>query len=217
MRSLTVALTVLAVAAATRPAGACWDGDAASVGSVSMIYGSHARWDPAVVIERARWLDRIDRALPPGSAVLIDSITASCTDGPCDDFFTRHGESELPAVLRDVRRAFPHVKPRPSTTVSPLTIQIFAGDAPAARAVADRIAASEAHGAWHGFYEAGGFPNDNSPAHMLRADTARFGAVHRVVVGAFLTRADADTALRSLSAAGFHGFVRPLAGAGAPS
>lgn len=217
MRLLPVALAALAVTAATRPAGACWDGDAASVGGVSMIYGSHADWEPAVVIERARWLGRIDRALPPDTDLIVDNISAVCTGDPCGGFESHHGENALAAVLRDVRRAFPRVKPRPATTTAPLTIQIFAGDAPAARAIADRVAAADDHSAWHGFYEAGGFPADNSPAHVLRAHSAHFGAVHRVVVGAFLTRAGADAVLRSLAAAGFHGFVRPLAGAGAPA
>lgn len=77
----------------------------------------------------------------------------------------------------------------------------------AERRGADALAAqvSSRDEAEHGFLEAGGFPADNPEAHVVTIASAR--ELHRVYVGAFVDRGEAEALAASL---GERAFVRAL-------
>jgi cell division septation protein DedD len=63
----------------------------------------------------------------------------------------------------------------------------------------------------HGFITVGGFPAYNPTAHVVLGKDAAGSPAHRVFVGAFLSRGDADRVEASVrKALGIKGFVRPL-------
>lgn len=202
------------LSATARDAAACWDGWLAVLGGVEIRRGlAVAAWDPDHARQAARWGTRINALLPPGAALSIDWNEASCGSdkGACGGVTTFAGSSEdLPATFRAVAKAFKVREPetRKARALEPelYTVQIFAGSVRGARAVKDRVADREV--GEQGFFQEGGFPAGNSTAHVLRDPAAR--GPHRVIVGTFLSRKEADAARAGLRAQGFGGYVRTL-------
>ncbi|APR81570.1 Hypothetical protein A7982_06919 [Minicystis rosea] len=194
-----------------RPAAACWDGYAASVGNVSIQRSvDPAAWSPDDAREAARWGARIDALLPRGAELAVEHGAITCTSatGACASFEPLSlPNDDLPSVFRAVAKAFrvPPARVQSARAIEPelYTVQVFAGTASGARAAKQRVMDSDAGS--HGFFVEGGFPAMNDTAHVLRED-----GVHRAVVGLFLSKADAVAALADLRAKGIHGFVREL-------
>jgi hypothetical protein len=135
--------------------------------------------------------------------------TCTSTNGACGSFTSLPmGSEDLPAVFRAVAQAFgvkPDAVQKASSLDPPLyTVQIFAGSERGAREVKARVADLEV--AVPSFFEEGGFPATNEFVHVMRDNSGP----HRVIVGVFLDRKDADETLAGLRAKGFRGFVRDL-------
>ena len=78
-----------------------------------------------------------------------------------------------------------------------------------ADAFAERINRSSAGD--DGFYTAGGFPASNPRAHVVGGRDAHGHPIHRVLMGAFLTRPEAVAAKAELKKElGIEGFARTL-------
>ncbi|MDI1477233.1 SPOR domain-containing protein [Polyangium sp. y55x31] len=197
---------------AARPAAACWEGYAATVGPVGILRGiESASWNPAHVREAARWGTRIEAIVPQGAEVSIEfgEITCSSKTGACGSFSTLSMEpDDLPAIFRAVAQAF-GAKPaavRKASKLEPTlyTVQIFAGSERGARRMKARVANLDID--TQGFFTEGGFPARNDPAHVIRDASGP----HRVIFDVFLDRDEADDALAELRAKGIRGFVREL-------
>jgi hypothetical protein len=201
-------------------AHACWDGHRAAVRRVTLSIPGDRRWTPEEARAAAVWGARIDALLPPGTVLdAFGGYAELCTDqhGGCGatmaeirwdgvrlaDLFAKVA-SATGASKAIVRRAR-------MLGAQPLTVQVLAARSEAnAKAFASRINAAGAAGI-DGYFEAGGFPATNPSAHVLAAVDAKGNAVYRVVVGAFLTKADADAARAELyRSAGVDGFARAL-------
>lgn len=186
---------ILLSAAMPRPASACWDGTRIETPRLMMM-GPDARWRPERAREVAKWAPRVDALLAEidlSAAIYWDVIELS--DGT--HIPIRHQSLERAfieiarhrGVSRDVRR-------RALAAPRGLTVQVAATRD---RARADALAArlnDENHpdgpaGA-HGMYEAGGFPSVNDTAHVVTELDASGREVHRVIVGTFLDRAEAE-------------------------
>lgn len=217
LRPFSAAIAVAAAAlalVAPRDAAACFDGYTAAIGKVSLMRSLPvASWSPDDARHVARWGARIDALVPAGAHLDVISSYVSCTSasGACGSV------TEIDAGSADLRRLFQEVGTafgaspgalRAAQRIEPAlyTVQIFAGSERGAKAMKKRVADLGA-GA-HGFYEAGGFPSVNDTAHVLRDSTS--GALHRVVVGVFLSKADAEAALAEMRAQGLTGFTRDL-------
>jgi len=202
------------------PARACWDGYKGRSPSVSMcVMTGPARWSPETARELADWLVRIAALVPPGhEAEACELSVHVCEEGSSERCLgsARWERETYWAYFRNVARI---VKAKPAAVraalqrrATPLTVQVAVGyDERGARALATRL--NRTHPADHGFYEAGAFPSDDSKdvVHVV-ADRDDEGApIFRVVVGAYLTRAEAKATVARLRAdAGVRGFVRPL-------
>ncbi|MDI1433678.1 hypothetical protein QHF89_29535 [Polyangium sorediatum] len=199
---------------ATRDAAACWDGWYAEIGGVDIRRVLDvAEWNPEHARESARWGARIHALLPPGAALSIEWDEATCESdqGACGAVTTiAAGSEDLPAAFRAVAKVFqvPAAKVRKARALEPTlyTVQIFAGSKRRALAVKGHVAALDA--GEHGFFVEGGFPATKQTAHVLRDPEAR--GPHRVIVGTFLRRKEAEAALVGLRAKGFGGYVRTL-------
>jgi hypothetical protein len=197
--------------------------DSESIGklSVSVATGEDATWDPTEIREVALWGSRIDALLPAGTH--LDSELGTITfcktlpDGTCGASLADipYGNEPLPALFGQtaiLTHASPAAIRRAMTlTVAPLTVQVFASKSPGrAGAVASAIDAADEAGD-SGFINVGGFPANNPTAHVVAGIDAAGKPIHRVLVGAFLARADAAAAeARVRKALGLKGFVRPL-------
>jgi hypothetical protein len=220
--ALLAALPALAFASfvATPRAQACWDGYSAFIGRVSLSVPDDASWSPPLAREVALWGSRIDALLPRGTRLDSElgstSYCATGADGLCsealvdlpgsvDDLPTLFGKTALltRASPREIRRIM-------ALTVAVLTVQVFASKS--GRRAGALAAAIDAAGAGdHGFINVGGFPASNPTAHVIAGKDASGASIHRVVVGAFLTRGDAAIAEAGVrKALGLAGFVRPL-------
>ncbi len=216
---LVVAAT--AGVAGPSPAEACYDGYEANVRKASASVGDDARWDPDVARSVATWLTRIDALLPDGVSVIVYPWGVECEGPACAEAHhdVKGGFATAFAVTaRNVGASPGTVRRARALGSEPVTIQVYAGAWQSARALAARIGEQQPEdAAWTGFYDAGGFPAFRPAAHVVRATLPDGSVVHRVVVGAFLTVADAQGAQASLSAAtGLQSFVRPLADVGRP-
>jgi hypothetical protein len=224
--SAALALSVLATVLVALPsaAHACWDGYAGEIPHVSVGMQAGSRtWSPDTARELAQWLVRIDALRPQGHSVSAwDGAVRVCEErsGPratsClgDDHWDRWDGRTFWSMFRAVALAVGAkpvaVRAALQRKATPFTVQVAVGyDERGARALARRF--NQTHPADHGFYEAGGFPADNDVVHVM-ADRDDEGApIFRVVVGAYLTRAEAQaTVVRVRAAAGLQGFVRPL-------
>lgn len=214
-RLLSLALAALTLAPA--PAHACWTGLAANTEGVELQFmGSLAgTWDPARMQSIATWLARIDAIAPDDLFINADRRRFTMLCGDCTPADNLRWDGEL-ATLFD--RIADHLDVDARTrraalklTAPAYTVQVASF---ADRADADSVALSLNQGedgvTAHGFVEIGGHPSFNDSAHVVTVD--RDGApVHRVFVGAFLSRADAEAAQAEIhESAGLRGFVRTL-------
>jgi hypothetical protein len=187
---------------------------------VSLSVAADDAWSPALVRDVALWGTRIDALLPAGTQLEseLGSVTFCKTlpDGACGDVVNElpYCADELPTLFgkmavvthgrgREIRRIM-------ALTVSVLTVQVFASKSESrASAVA---AAIDPEGAGEsGFITVGGFPANNASAHVVASKDAVGSPIHRVFVGAFLSRGDAVRVEASVrKALGIKGFVRPL-------
>jgi hypothetical protein len=174
-------------------------------------------WTPARARELADWLVRVEALVPPGHVATACEFTidvckagssSSCVGGERWERQTYWGFFRTVARLVKAKPAV--VRAALQKQATPFTVQVAVGyDAAGARALARRL--NRTPPAEHGFYEAGGFPAQNDAVHVI-ADRDDEGApIYRVVVGAYLTRAEARaTAAKLRTAAGLRSFVRPL-------
>ncbi|MFK7999931.1 MAG: SPOR domain-containing protein [Polyangiales bacterium] len=194
---------------------ACWDGYAAVYGNVT-VQGGDTEWSPENARELAIWLPRLNALVGEeplevvfGSAYVRDA-EIEYPRGRFDLLFARVArklELERPARRAAMRVGF-----------EALTVQVGATrDRASAEALADRLMQSDpgyttgTFAAAHGFYEAGGFPADNSSVHVIESTDARGVPVFRVVVGAFLTTDVAqDVAAAMRRTHGTSAYVRRL-------
>jgi hypothetical protein len=208
-RALLAPALALAAFIAPRDAAACYDGWVAKVGDVSLVRAmAVGQWTPDHARHAARWGTRLDELLPAGAELEVTNTEAFCS-GACGSVSTiAAGTDDLPKLFREAARAF-HVPPKrvraaASAEAETFTVQLFAGSARGASAMKKRVVDAEA--GEHGFFDEGGFPASNDPAHVIR--DAR--GVHRTIVGVFLSREAAEDARAALIAKGFRGFVREL-------
>jgi hypothetical protein len=177
-------------------------------------------WSPGMIREIALWGARIDALLPAGTR--LDSELGTITfcktlpDGACGESVAElpYGDGELPSLFGTIavltHGSSNEIRRIMALTLAPLTVQTFASRS---ERRADAVAASiDAAGAGeHGFITVGGFPAYNSTAHVVAGKDAAGSPVHRVFVGAFLSRGDAAAVEASMrKALGIKGFVRPL-------
>lgn len=206
IRKLAVALTLVLSLFVAQPARACWDGFHANVGHVVEM-GGDTEWDLASIQLRATWLGRIDALLPtPGSVVIEHGYVTVEANGVTHDLEWRDGRyvSLFRAVALAVGASPADVQRARSVSTPVYVVQSGAFlDAPLARTEARAI--SDRDDVEHGFLEAGGFPADNPEAHVVTIQAAR--QLHRVYVGAFVDRAEADALAARL---GHGAFVRAV-------
>jgi hypothetical protein len=213
-----LAALALPLSASTR-AHACWDGYFATVHRVAVAVPGGA-WSPEAVRAAALWGIRIDALLPAGTLVesyhgLADLCVAG-KDGACGltlaELTWEDGKlSDLFAKVAVATGATPaRVKRARALGATPLSFQVFATRSEArAEAFAGRI--NDADAGVNGFYSAGGFPGRQPTAHVVSGIDARGRTVFRVVMGAFLSRAEAVAGGAELTKeTGIAGFVRPL-------
>lgn len=220
--ALLVALPSLAFASlvAAPRAQACWDGYSAFVGRVSLSVPDDAEWSPPLAREVALWGSRIDALLPPGTR--LDSELGSVTyckmgaDGQCSESLAEppYGVDPLPTLFGKTalltHASSKQISRIMALTVAPLTVQVFASKS-ASRAEALAASIDAAGAGDHGFMNVGGFPANNPTAHVVAGKDASGAPIHRVLVGAFLSRSDAAAAEGNVrKALGLKGFVRPL-------
>jgi hypothetical protein len=204
--ALALPVALLLLSATAHP---CWDGYAARIGGLTIQGGNDpARWSPDQARHVARWGTRIAALLPRGAEVLLDGNGTSCQGAACGALAASGATSQrLPEAFDRIARArnVPPAARRSAQRSSPevFTVQVFAGSHAGARRTKARVLALGE--GFYGFYEAGGFPATNDDAHVLRD-----GAIHRVVVGTYLDRSEADRARRALATKGLRGFVRAL-------
>ncbi|MCA9607367.1 MAG: SPOR domain-containing protein [Myxococcales bacterium] len=208
-RLLFVVIAVLATLSAASPAFACWDGFVAESPNV-ILMGRQTRWDVGRARALARYLPQIEALLARHDAsaeVYFGAVELSSRE--TDLGTARYTDGRIGELFTSIAHAL-HESPRSTAALGrpALTVQVGATRSLAqAEALAQRV--HDAGRGSHGIYQAGGFPADNNPAHVLEADDAR-GPVFRVVVGTFLDRADADRTLEDLREGGFQGYVREL-------
>lgn len=219
MRTLALSLFLAAITLPSTPAAACWDGHLAVVGGVTMSSGGTS-WSPERARELATWLSRIDALLSAGATLDIQfGYARLCSggdrtgeEGTCTEW--QWDERSLAALFRDVaqrtRASEDLVRTARATRRDVHVIQIAAfRDRAQAEALAVRLADTGI--GEHGFYQAGGFPADNPVAHVLTMADASGRAVHRVVVGAFVERSQAERVREALDGElGVRGIVRAL-------
>ncbi len=185
---------------------ACWDGFSAHVGNVNES-GDDTTWDETTLRHHAEWLGRINALLPDNATVFSDHGFVMLTiDGQDREFTWNDGHyrtlfdtvaSSVGASKRHIQRAL-----RADTPVYVVQSGAFINES-SARKQAEAI--SQGDVAEHGFFAAGGFPADNPEAHVVTISAAR--QLHRVYVGAFVNRGEAESLAKRL---GRGAFVREL-------
>jgi len=185
---------------------ACWDGFYAQVGNVNET-GDDTTWDEATLQHHAKWLGRINALLPKNTTVFSDHGFVTLTIDGQDREFTwddRHYRTLFDSVAHNVgaskidrQRAL-----LADTRIYVVQTGAFISES-RARKLAEAI--SQDDNAEHGFFQAGGFPADNPEAHVVTSTTRR--KLHRVYVGAFVNRGEAESLSKRL---GRGAFVREL-------
>lgn len=217
LASIVASVLVVLLAATVSPssARACWDGYAAVYGNVT-VQGGDTEWSPENARELAIWLPRLNALVGEeplevsfGSAYIRDA-EIEYPQGRFDLLFGR--------LARKLELQRPARRAAMRAGLEALTVQVGATrDRASADALAERLMQSDpgystgAFAAEHGFYEAGGFPADNSSLHVIESEDAHGVAVFRVVVGAFLTADVAqDVAAAMRRTHGMSAYVRRL-------
>jgi hypothetical protein len=190
---VAAALSTIAALVGAPAAHACWDGSMAVVGRVTYTTFDDS-WSADDALQQARWLSRIDRLLPEGASLEVwpdpwltvggDTIELEF-NGTLSDLYHQTARALRVNPLHELM-----VRHAPGPTVWTVQAGSFASEAQALRQ-AETIGSSCASG----FYEAGGFPAMNPTAHVERESDGRF----RVVVGAFLERAEAGEVVACLA------------------
>lgn len=214
-RLLALALAALTLAPA--PAHACWDGLRVETEGIELqLMGQLAgAWDPARMQSFATWMARINAIAPDDLWILATDKDVTLTCETCAPHDNKRWDGELATLFDHVAKSVgADLKAKRQalaldTTAYTVQIAAFADRTDADRAAA-RINNHADVTAVHGFLEIGGFPAMNDAAHVVTVD--HDGApVHRVLVGAFLSRTAAAEAQASLHTdTGLRGFVRPL-------
>lgn len=185
---------------------ACWDGVYASMGHVTLQQGENISWSVTDLENYALWLGRVNALLPPDGELAVEFGIAELDCGEGDVELTWNGSfprlfHQVAAHCHATRAERAHAM---STITTLYTVQVGAVENEAgANRLADDINAREL-GA-HGFIEIGGFPANNPAAHVIPD-----GETHRVWVGAFLDRTEAEAVATEL---GGGAYVRRLSGA----
>ena len=218
---LRPALALVLLFAQALPAAACWDGYAAVYKDL-VLQGGDTEWSPETARKLALWMPRIQALVADegaeiymGSAYIRDR-ELSYPEGDFEALF---------AVLvdeLDIDAAGRRAAMGEGNTA--LTVQVAATrnraraealvhrllhEHPAAQLDADPELLSLFDP--HGFYEAGGFPADNSAMHIMERLDDDGTTVYQVVVGAFMERSAADEVLQEVRRTyGIDGFVRRL-------
>lgn len=205
-------ITLLAATAAPSTARACWDGYSGMYGDVA-IMGPGERWELEIARALGTWLPRIDALLPEGASVISEfGYVEVCRDGSCTEHrWNDRNLAGLFQIVADTIGASPgERRAARAVETSGWTIQIAATTDPLdARRIAERFNLSDA--GEHGYYEAGGFPALNDRAHVVEGRDGAGRTVHRVIVGTFISRTDADAQAAGLGAIlGQPVLVRPL-------
>lgn len=214
-RHALISLALLLSVSHAVPAAACFDGYVAAYGHVQ-VSGPDFEWSRERAVELATWLPRLN-ALAGDEAVEVSFGEAYLADGqsiefPADRFdilFDRLADAlGTENSARDAAMAL---------GADALTVQIAATRD---RDAAYRMAATLGQGTpddfeygvdVHGFYEAGGFPAENSAVHVLERTNEDGEIVYQLVVGSFTTRSAATDALETLRRTyQLEGFVRSL-------
>ncbi len=202
--ALTLVLLASLLLAPTR-ARACWDGFAASLGHVSVLVASdEAVWNSTEVEETALWLGRVNALLPDNGSLELEHGygVLDCGQGPAE-FEWRGGWPQLFQQVARQCHATSRARAEAMSAVTPVyTVQLAAThDEANAERLAEAVNTRELDAS--GFIEVGGFPAMNPVAHVVTE-----GALHRVWVGAFLDRAEAEAVATLL---GEGAYVRSLA------
>lgn len=209
--SLRLGLCLLICVLIAPSAQAC----SAGYGNVT-VQGGDTEWRPEHARQLAVWLPRLN--------ALVGEEELEITFGSA---YVRDAEIEYPAGRLDLLFArvarkleCDRATRRAAMQVSAhaRTVQVGATrDRASAEALADRLMQSDpgystgAFAAAHGFYEAGGFPAENSSLHVIETTDSEGDLVFRVVVGAFLTHADAQAVADAMRQAhGVSAYVRRL-------
>lgn len=215
LAAILVAATTTVLTSVAPRAEACWDGYLANVGERVTLAGYDETWSVERAREVATWGARIDGLLPDGAKleawlgfVTLDAATVDDADAS----FRWDGASY--AALFDQVAARLHspwvvAHSARARTATVYTVQVGAN---ADEAIAEAFAArtQDMHLGEHGFYEAGGFPNDNPTVHVVAATSPAGRPVYRVVVGAFLSASEANVCADALAKGGIRGFVRAI-------
>lgn len=204
MRPITLLPLALASLACLAPARAfaCWDGFYVQAERVSFTGEGVEDWSPAQVRALATWTRRLQALVGPGGEVEADMGYASvCVAARCSEAAARSSRpDELFATVATALGASWRARSLAlRVTAAPYSVQVAAvRDRAQAEALATRLSELELP---HGFVEIGGFPADNREAHVLDAVDATGRPVYRVVVGAFLDRADASAHVAEIARA----------------
>lgn len=217
VRALVAAAVLAASTLLVTPAAACWDGVAAGGRGISINLWQDASWSPSQARHLASWVRRFEALVPAaGAHVEVMNGHVHCDGDACSDTaWVEIGRGDLgqafaatPRLLGVSPAAVARARSLPASVY---TVQVFAGAERGARGARDRVhAVRDEHDMdLAGFYTVGGFPAVHPVAHILRDGTDR-GAPFRVVVGAHLSREEAEAAAAELRAHGVASFVRAL-------
>ena len=185
---------------------ACWDGVYASMGNITLQQGQNVSWNVADLETYALWLGRVNALLPANGELTLEYDVAhlDCAEGDVEIAWSG-SFSHLFRLVAAHSHATRAERARAMATVTALyTVQAGAVQNEAgANRLADDINARALDA--HGFIQIGGFPANNPTAHVISD-----GTVHRVWVGAFLDRTEAESVAAEL---GGGAYVRSLSGA----
>ncbi|MEM7606144.1 MAG: hypothetical protein AAF411_12385 [Myxococcota bacterium] len=187
-------------------AHACFDGYVAVAGDV-MVQAADDQWSARRARQLATWLPRIDAL--SGDTVEIYYSSAYLADGTELTYAPDHFDELFETMATHLNVADAERLAAKSLETRALTVEVasFRRRADAreyARALLARLDGDEdeamdvAYGSLAGFYEAGGFPSNNPPIHVVPGrDRGR--RIHRVVVGAFLGEDTAEQAMNEIT------------------
>ncbi len=220
-RARALVALFLAATASLVPATAlaCWDGYSAQVGNVTISRGTgYASWSQDHARFATRWAARIQALLPKGVELDVSDGYLDCRGAvACAGLGTGAGSEDPAKVFGRVADAFgvsAQARRAALATAQPVyTVQLFAGSKKAALRLRDRVNAMSADRQLDRvtsvtFFEEGGFPADNPPAHAVADE--KDPTLVRVVFEEYPTLETARAAERALRKEGFGAVVKPL-------